>query len=107
MSRLGKKPIPAPNGVTVTYDVNVATAIDSVGIHGVLTFSTDATTKLRVENLLVYEDGALRVGTDAAPSNATYFSDGVHPTAAGNQLLAPYVTRAIQSLIVTSAGRNL
>lgn len=47
------------------------------------------------------------IGTDAAPSNTTYFSDGVHPTAAGNAILAPYVTRAIQSLILTSAGRNL
>ncbi len=40
------------------------------------------------------------MGIDGAYNNGTYFLDGTHPNAAGNVLLEPYVSAAINTLIV-------
>lgn len=39
------------------------------------------------------------IGTDSAPDNGLYFVDGVHPTALGHSIIAPYVIDAIYQLI--------
>jgi phospholipase/lecithinase/hemolysin len=38
------------------------------------------------------------MGCDACAANTTYFSDGEHPTAAGQALLGPIAQAAIQSV---------
>jgi lysophospholipase L1-like esterase len=43
--------------------------------------------------------GDATFGTDAAASNVTYYSDGVHPTALTNSLMEPYVTAALRTLV--------
>lgn len=40
------------------------------------------------------------MGPDAAASNATYYSDGLHPTAAGHALLEPIWRAAVNSLLI-------
>jgi G8 domain-containing protein len=60
---------------TVTYDVSSTAAVLAVGVAGVLTFRTDISTKLTVQNLLVYGPptlgtgnyGELRIGTAVSP----------------------------------------
>jgi lysophospholipase L1-like esterase len=49
------------------------------------------------------------IGTDTSQNNATYFSDGVHPTLAGNQIIRDIVVDAINTLIVprTVAWRSI
>jgi lysophospholipase L1-like esterase len=42
---------------------------------------------------------ATTIGADAAAANATYFYDGIHPTQAGQALLAPIVAAAIATLL--------
>lgn len=39
------------------------------------------------------------IGPDAAAANATYYSDGTHPTNAGHVIIAPYFQTAINSLL--------
>ena len=66
---------------TVTYDVNASgtVSLDSVGVAGTLTFSTSATTSMKVKQVLVYgpellgEDGygELRIGTVGSSVDAT------------------------------------
>lgn len=41
------------------------------------------------------------IGPDAAASNATYYSDGTHPTAAGHAIMAPYFTTAVTSALAS------
>lgn len=40
------------------------------------------------------------MGPDAAASNATYYGDGLHPTAAGHALLEPIWRAAVNSLLI-------
>jgi phospholipase/lecithinase/hemolysin len=40
------------------------------------------------------------IGGDTAPNNATYFSDKIHPTTAGNDLIAPVVAAAVRRSLV-------
>jgi lysophospholipase L1-like esterase len=49
------------------------------------------------------------IGTDTSQNNATYFSDGVHPTLAGNQIIRDIVVDAINTLIIprSLAGRSM
>ncbi len=58
-----------PAGVTVDYEKVSDVRLDTVAIQagGVLQFNTDASTRLRVTNLLVMEGGTLTVGTDDDP----------------------------------------
>lgn len=44
------------------------------------------------------------MGADATCSNTTYFSDGVHPTAAGYTILAPLSSASISSLLPPLMG---
>jgi hypothetical protein len=53
--------------VTVTYDISSTTVLECVGVYGILTFSPSATTKLTVEDFMVYHGGELRIGTEGAP----------------------------------------
>jgi lysophospholipase L1-like esterase len=52
----------------------------------------------------VWHDGTIDLASDAtmggnaAPDNATYFGDKLHPTAAGHALLAPYFTDAVDGV---------
>src|SRR5262245_23383558 len=59
------------NGVTVTYDVNSATAIKAVCTAGLLDFGTTGTKRLVTSELLIYSNGELRIGTTAAPFTGT------------------------------------
>ena len=56
-------------GVAVTYDQVSDAKLDTVSVEagGTLQFRTDASTRLRVTNLLVLEGGTLTIGTTAAP----------------------------------------
>ena len=40
------------------------------------------------------------IGPDAAASDTTYYYDGEHLTALGDSIVAPYVTAAIQTLLL-------
>jgi lysophospholipase L1-like esterase len=42
--------------------------------------------------------GDATMGNVANTTNLTYYADGIHPTATGQALLAPYVTAAVQTL---------
>ena len=55
-----------PAGTTVTLNASDGQA-RCVGTHGTLTFSTTLSTRLTVTHLLVYQDGTLRMGTQAQP----------------------------------------
>ncbi|HEV8348412.1 MAG TPA: DUF4082 domain-containing protein [Vicinamibacterales bacterium] len=54
-------------GDTVTYDVVSDAAVTCVGVVGRLAFSTSANTRLTVATLVVYQEGALTIGTSGAP----------------------------------------
>jgi lysophospholipase L1-like esterase len=43
------------------------------------------------------------MGLQATNSDPTYYSDGVHPTNAGNDLLAPWISRAVEVLITPAS----
>lgn len=49
-------------------------------------------------------DQVANMGADSDASNATYYSDGTHPTAAGNNLLAPVAQAAIEEALAISAA---
>ena len=63
----------------------------------------DANTWIRA-NWSTFADGLADIagdatmGPDAAASNATYYSDGLHPTAAGQLLMEPYFTAAVNAI---------
>jgi hypothetical protein len=54
-------------GDTVTYNVVSDAAITCVGVVGRLAFSTSANTRLTAATVIVYQEGALTIGTTAAP----------------------------------------
>lgn len=67
-------------------------------------------TRRNAANTLIYADNSFydaladfasdaTMGVDAAASNATLYPDGVHPSATGHALIAPYVKTAILSLL--------
>jgi lysophospholipase L1-like esterase len=47
------------------------------------------------------------MGADAAVENASLYSDGVHPTYAGNQLLAATIAQALVPSLVSTAWRSV
>src|SRR5947209_12974589 len=55
-----------PAGLRVTYDLTSDTALTCVGVHGALAYRTTVSSRLVVGTLLVYDDGALEIGTAAA-----------------------------------------
>lgn len=73
---------------TVTYDVSSTDAILAVGVAGILTFRTDISTKLTVQNLLVYGTevqaglGELRIGTSGSPIGSSVTAEIVFVDAA-------------------------
>jgi PKD repeat protein len=60
------------NGITILYDQVSDIKVNTVAIQfgATLNFRTDASTRLRVTNLLVMEGGTLTVGTTANPVSA-------------------------------------
>ena len=54
-------------GTGVIYDAVSDVAIDTVAVHGKFRFSEDVNTRLKVVNLLVYEDGHLQIGSAQKP----------------------------------------
>ena len=54
-------------GLTVTYDTVSDARISCIDVRGHLAFRTDAQTRLRVVNVMVFENGSLEVGTSAKP----------------------------------------
>src|SRR5262245_20861823 len=55
-----------PDALTVTVD-GVTNTVHTVRVDGTLQFATDRTTELRVDTLVVNEDGSLLMGTTANP----------------------------------------
>lgn len=51
-------------------------------------------------DVLVRYDQDTTMGLDASASNTTYYGDGVHPTAAGHQILGNIAAAAINSILV-------
>ncbi len=62
-----------PAGNTVVYDAASTARIACVDIRGQLRFKTDSNTRLKVANVMVWDEGALEVGTPGQPiaSNVT------------------------------------
>jgi peptidoglycan hydrolase-like protein with peptidoglycan-binding domain len=60
-------------GHTVTYDTSNSAALAALGVEGVLTFSTNKNTILKVGTILIYRNGSFLVGTQSSPiaSNVT------------------------------------
>ena len=54
-------------GHTVTYGVASDIKIDCIEVRGKLAFKTDAKTHLKVVTIMVPQDGALEIGSAAAP----------------------------------------
>ncbi len=54
---------------TVVYNVVSSDSLPAVAIQagGTLTFATSATTKMTVQNLMLFDGGTLNIGTDSAP----------------------------------------
>jgi len=60
-------------GHDVVYDVASDARLDCIEVNGHLRFSTDASTRMRIVNMTVMDDGVLEVGTEVQPvaSDAT------------------------------------
>jgi hypothetical protein len=54
-------------GNNVTYDVQSDASLDCVAIEGALRFRNNASTRIKVGNLMVKDGGTLEVGTAASP----------------------------------------
>lgn len=65
--------IQIPTGITVTYDVNSTTTVNCIEVQGNLTFATNKSTKLVINEIMVMPTGALTIGTVNTPiaSNVT------------------------------------
>jgi hypothetical protein len=58
------------SGTNVTYDAQSDASLDCVSIEGALRFRNNASTRIKVGNLMVKDSGTLEVGTSASPSPA-------------------------------------
>ncbi len=54
-------------GHDVVYDAASDVRLDCIEVNGRLRFSTDASTRMRIVNLTVMDDGVLEIGTEAQP----------------------------------------
>ena len=54
-------------GHDVVYDAASDVRLDCIEVNGRFTFSTDASTRMRIVNLTVMDDGILEIGTEAQP----------------------------------------
>jgi len=64
-------------GHSVTYDLVSDTKIGCVDIRGRLSFKTDASTRLKTANIMVWDEGALEIGTPANPIAANVVAEVV------------------------------
>ena len=58
-------------GTSVAYGVVSDASIACLGIHGTLTFQTGVNTRLKAGTIMVMDGGALEIGTQATPVNAS------------------------------------
>ena len=65
------------DGTTVTYDGVSDVALEAIGVEpgGTLTFATDRDTKLVVGTMLIFEHGALEIGTPGSPVSADHTAE--------------------------------
>ncbi|MGD9633484.1 MAG: G8 domain-containing protein [Pirellulales bacterium] len=63
-----------PIGVNVTVDRMLATRINTIRVDGTLSFSTTASTELRVDTIVVTSIGRFEMGTAEAPIPARYIA---------------------------------
>ena len=55
------------SGTNVTYDAQSDASLNCVSVEGALRFRNNATTRIKVGNLMVKDGGVLEVGTSASP----------------------------------------
>lgn len=73
---------------SVSYDVVSDARVRAVGVAGTLAFATDASTRLRVTHLLVYEGGTLTIGDPQHPVAAAASAEVIfnnEPLATGTE----------------------
>ncbi len=64
-------------GHKVVYDVASDVKIGCVDVRGQLSFKTDANTRLKTGNIMVWDEGAMEIGTPANPMAATAVAEVV------------------------------
>jgi len=62
-------------GRSVSYDARSDAKISCIDLRGRLSFKTDANTRLKVVNVMVWDEGALEIGTSAQPIAANVTAD--------------------------------
>jgi hypothetical protein len=77
------------NGHKITYDAVSDAKIACIGIRGQLSFKTDANTRLKTTNIMVWEEGALEIGTPANQMAANAMAEVIIADQKINRTLDP------------------